>query len=438
MTPLRAIWPWIKENALLATSGGGWSKAVSHSVQKNLRWFFMDGVLGSCLDGAVGPYLTLYLLALGATSGQIGVMTSLAGLFATLALLPGAMLSEITGKRKLYYVFGGAGFARLMILIQALLPLFMSWPAAIPWIIVLKVMGDGLGSFSGPAWTSLAGDLVPLTWRGRFFGSRNLFMSASSMTATFLAGIVISRLGASSGSITGYQVAFAIAFLFGLASSISFYQIDEPDTIAKNRDRSAYSLRSVLQTVVDDAWFRRYMVFAIIWNLAYGLTAPYFTVYMIQGLNATAAQVGLLTIASGLAALPALRVFGHLADRWGARKVQLLTGLLIPLLPLAWILASTPLHGILLNIPGGMLWAGFNLASFNYLLSLAPTDKRARYHALFQIAVTLTSAAGTFLGSLVIAHWGYHLLFALSGIGRYMGIIYFARFGGGGEVTSTA
>ena len=181
----------------------------------------------------------------------------------------------------------------------------------------------------------------------------------------------------------------------------------------------------MLQTFLEDRVFRHYAVFGIIWNLSIGVGGPYFTLFMVQSLKATPTDVAIFTIAGSLSALPALRLFGHLSDSWGARKVMLVTGWLIPLLPLAWILARVPVHGTLINIPGGMLWAGFNLAAFNYLLSLAPSEKRARYAALFQVAVALSSAFGTFLGSLILTHWGYLPIFAVSGIGRFLGMAYF-------------
>jgi predicted MFS family arabinose efflux permease len=138
--------------------------------------------------------------------------------------------------------------------------------------------------------------------------------------------------------------------------------------------------------------------------------------------------VGLFSIAGSLAALPAMRYFGRLSDRWGPHKVMLVTGFLIPLIPLVWIFARLPVHGILINIPAGLVWAGFNLAAFNFLLSLAPPVKRARYTALFQIAVALSSAAGAAIGGLVVTHFGYIPIFVISGIGRFLGIFLFARF----------
>ncbi len=67
------------------------------------------------------------------------------------------------------------------------------------------------------------------------------------------------------------------------------------------------------------------------------------------------------------------------------------------------------------------------LASFNFLLTRAPSEKRAGYAALFQVAVTLSSAAWTFLGSLSLTRWGYIPVFVLCGRGRFIGIGYFIR-----------
>jgi len=115
-------------------------------------------------------------------------MTSLAGLFSTLMLLPGAMLSERTGKRKLLFVLCGAGASRFSILRFAWLPFVLARPTAIYFIIFIKVMADGLGNFSGPAWTSMAGDIVSLAWRGRFIGIAYFVRFVKSKTGDGLVG----------------------------------------------------------------------------------------------------------------------------------------------------------------------------------------------------------------------------------------------------------
>jgi MFS family permease len=421
---LPALWGRLKEGTRLATAGGNWVRAVSLNIQYNLRWFFFDGILSAGQDGIVLTYLSLYLLALGATSGQIGLMAALTSLGATLMLLPGAILAERFGKRKLIVLLSGGGTTRIMILLMALTPFILHGQAAIFFVIGLKVIADGSTNMGLPAWTSLAGDIVPLAWRGRYFGSKNLYMAVSGIATTLLLGNLITQ----NGSVTGYQIALGVAFLIGCTATFSYSHIREPVSSTDAAKPAAYTLSSLVQTLKDDRNFLYYASFGMVWNLAIGVAGPFFGVYIIEGLKGNANDVGLFSIAGSLAGLPAIRFFGRLSDRWGPRKVMLVTGCLIPFIPLVWVFARLPVHGILFNIPAGLVWAGFNLAAFNFLLSLAPPMKRARYTALYQIAVALSSAAGAAIGGLVVTHFGYIPIFVISGIGRFLGIFLFARF----------
>jgi MFS family permease len=409
-----------------------WEAGIPAPTRKNMRSFVFAGVMAAGQSGITLTYLTVYLLALGATSSQIGIMTSLAGLAATLLLIPGAMLAERSGKRKLVFLLGGGGFTRLAFLPMALIPFFVPPQVAVLLIITLQILASGVSNFSTPAWTSLVGDIIPIAVRGRYFGMRTFFLNISTISTTYLFGVLISYFTSGyfgTHPVAGYQIAFGSAFVLAMLSTIFFAQIKEPDSPANlPRHGGVYHLRSWLESLSNDRLFRNYTIFGSIWNLALGVSAPYFLVYLVQGIHATPNEVGIFTIASGISALPALNLFGRLVDRWGEHRVQLITGLLIPFVPLAWTLVRIPLDATLINIPSGIIWAGFNLASFNFLLSLAPSEKRARYSALYQVAVALSSALGTLLGSLVVSLWGYIPVFVISGIGRFIGIAFLAKF----------
>ena len=185
---LMLLWQRLKHRAAVITAGGSWSVQLPDTVQRNLRWYFMDGVLASSQEAINLTYLTLFILALGATKAQIGLMTSLASLSAVMLLLPGALLAERFGKRKWIVVASGGGIARLALLSLALLPFFVRGPQAVTIFILLKVIMDGFTYLGMPAWTSLSADIVPLSWRGRFYGSRNMVMSMANMLVTLAAG----------------------------------------------------------------------------------------------------------------------------------------------------------------------------------------------------------------------------------------------------------
>jgi len=98
------------------------------------------------------------------------------------------------------------------------------------------------------------------------------------------------------------------------------------------------------------------------------------------------------------------------------------------LMPWAWALIRSPWHVVPINLVAGFLWAGYELANFNFLLILTPEDRRPRYSAVYQIVVTVALAGGAALGGIVAQRWGYTPVFVLSGIGRLCAALLFARF----------
>ncbi len=422
--PLRWDWQRFKRSAVLISLGGRWAYQLPYAVQRNLGWYWLDGVFAVASDNIAITYLSLFLLALGASPAQIGIQSALSSLSAALLLFPGAMLVERLGRRKHITMASGGGVSRIMLLLLGLTPLLLGGQAAVYLAIALVVTRDAFANFSVPAWTSLTADIVPLEWRGRYFASRNTAMNAGGIAATFLVGAFITQVG----SPTGFQLALFLAFALGLVSTLSFSRIREPEMSVAPPAPGGESLRQLLADLRAQPAFLALVGVTAVWNFSINIAGPFFTPYLAQSLKANAFEIGFFSIVTALASMVALRLFGHLADRWGPRRVQLITGLLIPLVPWMWMLSRQPWHIIPINAITGFLWAGYNLAAFNFLLTITPETRRARYSALYQIVVTLSLAGGAVLGSVVAPRWGYLMVFFLSGLGRLIAALLYARF----------
>jgi MFS family permease len=420
----RFKWRRLNRDISSLTTGGRWAERLSYPAQHNLSCFWLDGFFAISSDNIVLTYLTLYVLALGGTTAQIGAMSALSSLSAALLLFPGAMLVERTGRRKAICVSAGGGVGRLMLLLLALLPFVAPGPAAVYLAMGLSVTRDAFGNLALPAWMALTADIVPLEWRGRYFASRNFAMSIGGMATTFLVGALITRVG----GLWGFQLALALAFGLGIVSTYNFSRIREPKAVPAPPPPGGQSLRSLMAELRAPPGFLALCAATAIWSFSLNIAGPFFTPYMAERLKASAFEIGIFSVVSAVAGLPALRLFGNLADRWGPRRVQLLTGLLIPFVPLTWMLSRQPWHVVPINTISGFLWAGYGLASFNFLLSSTPADRRARYSAIYQIVVTVSLALGAALGGLVATQWGFYAVFFLSGVGRMVGALYFARF----------
>lgn len=451
--PPRLLWWHWRQRAARFTAGGGWTDQLHSSVQRNLRWFWLDGVFAQASESIVVAYLSLFLLALGATAGQIGLMSALSNLSAALLVLPGAAIVERWGRRKQTCLIGGGGIARGTLLLLALLPLAFTGSAAIYTAITLAVIRIAFGNLSVPAWTSLTADIVPLRWRGRYFASRNVAMGVASMAVTYVVGQLITR----AGNPAGYQLAMGIAFTAGILSTFSFAQIEEPSIPhpnppplvkdarkgtgegregvapqAEEGRESPISQRQSWSALIQDLRsspnFIAFCAIAALWNLSINVAGPFFSVYLVGNLKASAGFVGALAVINGLAALPGQRLFGMLSDRWGPRRVQLVTGLLIPLVPWGWAISRAPWQVIPAELASGFLWAGYGLSSFNFLLTMMPEDRRERYSALYQIVVTATLAIGAAIGGVIATQWGYATTMIVSGFGRLAAALLFVRF----------
>jgi len=406
------------------TAGGSWAVQLSKATQYNLRSFFFSGLFTSASDSILLTYLTLFVLALGASSSDIGLMTALASLSATLLLIPGAMLVDRIGNRKKIVLATGGYSARITLFLLAILPWFVKGRLAIYVAIGLKVILDGLRNFALPAWVSMTGDVVPLSWRGRYFATRNLAMSFAAMVMIYGIGQVISWIG----DPEGYQVALGLAFIFGILATFFFGRIRDYREEGHEIPKQSYSLKSLFETLKNDRNFLAFCIFTAIWTFSLNIAGPFFNVFLVKDLKATAGIIGVVAVVGRISAMPSQKYLGILADRWGSRRLMRLMVLTIPVLPIYWFFIQAPWQAIPVNIVGGILWAGMNLASFNMLLDISPQDQRARYSAMYQIAVAFSAAVGASLGGFVADQWGIRFIFILSGIGRMIAGLLFSKF----------
>ncbi len=420
---LRADWERFYAAAIRLTTGGRWAASLPSWARVNLTWFWLDGFFSAACDNIVTTYLVLYILAMGASSAQIGLMSSLSSLTAALLLLPGAILVERSGHHKQFCLVGG-GLSRVVLVLLAALPVLLGGQTLIYIAIGVAVSRDAFTYLVYPAWMSITGDIVPIAGRGRFFASRNFVMGVAGMATTFLIGQVITH----SGQPAGYQIGLLIAFGLGIISTISFAQLRDPVKAVGTPKLAPLVIRTLIQDLKIQPGFIALLGTAALWNFSVNVPGPFFSVYQVRVLHASASMVGITSIAGSLAALLVQPRLGALADRWGARRLQLMSGLLIPVVPIAWAFARTAWNIIPINFLSGGLWAAYNLAAFNYLLALIPDNMRARFSAVYQVVVMFSLSVGAAVGSLLLNQFGYAVIFWGSGIGRLAAALLCASF----------
>lgn len=409
-----------RRGARLLTAGGRWTMQLGPRARRSLRWLVWDGTFANISESILGAYQSIYLMALGATRADIGLLSALANLALPVAMVPGSKLATKAQQLK-SVVLLPALMTRLLLLGLIALPfLFPVGPTLIAAAIVLVVGRALLSNLIVPAWTTMISDIVPAQWRGRYFSTRNILMGGGGFLALLAVGQLIDRVA----GIGGYQLALGLALLAGLGSVYAFSRIEAPPRPdAVNSEAATLPLRQLLK---GQGRFVAYCAVAAVWNLTVQISGPFFNVFLAEEIHASASVIALATAASMLASLPGQRVFGLLSDRKGSAWVQRLTGFWIPVVPALWGFIGQPWQAFPLQLFSGFMWAGYNLAAFNLLLELTPDALRPRLVAVYQALVGIGMAVGAALGGWIAQDFGYRPVFWVSGIGRLLAAAVFS------------
>ncbi len=388
---------------------------------RNLWW---DGFFAESSDVIWLQYFTLYALALGATTGLIGVLAALSGLLGALSMWPGAAFAEKTRQHKFIVLLTGGGIGRFAFLFLAAIPFIATGNLALGLATLVVIMRGFFGNVAMPAWNAFVAEFVPTGLRGRYFSSRNFARQLASFVMAPVVGFAIFRIG----GLEGWQVAWLMAFLTGMAASGFFLRIPKDGASSSPRSDGQPRAHDPQASALRDRNFLWFVGASGLFHLVVMLAGPFFSVYLVQQLGASTLWVGFTVAATPLGGIIAQPIIGKLNDRLGAKWLLVASGLTIPVLPWVWIIAAQPWHIVLLNLAGGALWAANLLATFNLVLAIAPPHKRPSYSGLQQGAVFFASFLGPLAGGFLIGVLGFQMIFFLSGAGRVVAAILLWRF----------
>ena len=109
-----------------------------------------------------------------------------------------------------------------------------------------------------------------------------------------------------------------------------------------------------------------------------------------------------ITLAGAVFMVLILNMWGKFSDKFGNYKIFIITTILIPLIPILWILFPSKIYLLLVpSIVGGIGWAGFNLAEKAFIYDSVDRQKRGKaisyYNMLSGIGIFLGAGVGAIL-----------------------------------------
>ena len=373
------------------------------TVEGARRALLAEGVLASGADASL-QFLPMYLVALGATSVQVGALSTATGLAGAIALGPAAWLARRAGARR-RVVLAATGLGRLLLLAMAGAAV-AGQGSVVSMVIALGGLRALSMALAQPSWMATFAAAVPVDGRAQYVSRRALATGLTSMAVVLLAGWFVGR-----GNTASYGWLCAAAALLGAAGCLAFAYVEAPLAA-----EPAHAVRRA--SVWRDGALRRFLIALGCLHAMAAVAGPFFVIHAVRALHASPMQVGMLVMADAAAGVVGQVLAVWLVARVPSRRLFAASGVAIALVPVLWLCIDAPWEAMLPTAVSGAAWAICHVAVFNLLLEHAPSDRVSEYAVVQQAVVMVATFLGPLAGSVLVLHLPLTTLFGISALGR--------------------
>ncbi|MDA0991943.1 MAG: MFS transporter [Verrucomicrobia bacterium] len=298
-------------------------------VRGNILVLTISGSLGMFSRNMVFPYVPLYILSLGGSPGEVGIVYALGPLGGLLMFPIAGYLADRMNRAILIAAAGY--FSAAMLLINVVAP---TWE----WVAAARLL-QGLAVFHFPASSAIIADSLPPGHRGRGMATTAALAGSLALFAPYVAGATLDRWGIDSGKRMLY-VAMAVAYAVGATINLFFIRETRPSPVESFN--FAYLSRALRQAY-SGIWpmlrgfpsaLRALSTVIILCFISNAVAGPFWVVYVTTHIGLSSSEWGLILLAEtglrNLATVPA----GFLTDHYGRCRfiiASLAASLVIPL-----------------------------------------------------------------------------------------------------------
>ena len=347
------------------------------------------------MTGLCDNFISVFAIHLKATIPQIAWLIAMPQFIGASSQLFAVWIGSVISRRK--FIAASAALQAISVLGLSVLA-WRSPESAVIILIWLAVFYHTAGNLVQPHWRALMGCLVPDRWRGRFFGVR----TRNSMITSFLVflggGLFLDAIEADQAARYGFSVLFLVAAVGRSISAWHLYRMHDPVVKDGSAEERAYkrTLRSIRHAFTNPT-FRNFTLFMAGLQGTVAIAAPFFSVYMLRDLHYNYIELTTNLASSISAQFLTLSMWGQISDRFGNRLIMAATSLVIPALPVLWMVSENYWYLLIVQALAGIAWGGFSLSTGNYLYDLRPHHSHLATYSALQ---SMMSAAAVLAGAL--------------------------------------
>ncbi len=380
------------------------SKKVKKLKHQARRRSIREGIFAASENSFGFRFLSPFAIAINASNSMVAMLGSITGLLGPLSQLFGSKLIDKYSRKKiLLKAIFWAALIWLPMILLAILYHYNLVRGVLPLMFIfffgIRVILTNIGA---PAWFSWMGDIVDDEFRGRWFSKRQLIVGFISIILAIAASFFLDFVKNYSLTMAGFGILFALAMISRLTSWKLLKGQYEPKLELKKGEEFPF-LDFLLKSPKNN--LGRFTLFRASLAFAQAIGSSLFAVYLLRTIGFDYKFYMFITIAGTVFSLSLIELWGKFADRYGNYTTLIITSFFIPSIPILWILSRSPIYLILVpSIIGGIAWAGFNLASSNFIYDNTSPEKRGRVVSYYNMFLGIGTFLGAGLGAILIKY----------------------------------
>jgi hypothetical protein len=396
---------------------------LTPTQKKNFQNVQIDGIAIG-LAGAAAPFLPVFLVRLGASNFQVGLLTAMpafTGLF--LAILVGRFLQS---RRQVVPWFSGA---RLMVIssyaLTGLVPFIAPGEYAVPAVLLIWAMATLPQTFVNVSFSVVMNAVAGPRYRYDLMSRRWSTLGLTTAITVVIVGQILDRIGFP----INYQIVFIGLSVGGLISYYYSSHIDLPDAEPPPRlpgQSAKQRFNGFVELIRSQPAFVSFMAKRFVYVSGTTLAAPLFPLFYVREVHATDAWIGIInTVQTGIMMLGYF-LWARQSKARGGRFVLLWTTSGLALYPI--LTAFTHQVELIAVYAGlaGIFQAGLDLVFFDELMRTFPAKYSATFVSLAASLQHLSTVASPLVGTLLADRIGIGGALVVSGLLRFAGFALFA------------
>lgn len=333
--------------------------------------------------------LSLYMLKLGASVAQVGLVFTLASLVPMALQIFGGWLSDTIGRLRVMAI--GSSIAVFGYLIFAFAP---NWQ----WILIGLSIEYISNSVVGPSFGAYISEQSTEESRGRVFGITSSIYQTVTVIGPALAGFLAYQFS--------FPLMMRVAFGFYLTATILRVWMATNERFAPSKDaaKPTFSgfkeqLVSILTLLLAGGVLTWIWITDAVGDTSYGLINQLFPIYLSDIGKLNVQQIGIVNAAIGVTAIIAAPLAGSLVDKFGERAA-IITGFALNGLGLFTLLNSYNYAGFILAMCFFGLGTGSLMPAYESLISkVVPESKRGLAFGFFGTTLGILSLPMPWIGA---------------------------------------